>query len=103
MEEIGLIFEFVEQNYRGSNEKKCILKVMEEGNGVDVRNEWPFDTWEELKEECPDFKSLLKMVFVSENWNAGWRDGDRIIYAENVIGHDGLYENIDSRVEWSEV
>lgn len=43
------------------------------------------------------------MVFVSENWNAGWRDGDRIIYAENVIGHDGLYEDIDSRVEWSEV
>lgn len=39
MEEIGLIFEFVEQNYRGSNEKKCILKVMEEGNGVDVRDE----------------------------------------------------------------
>lgn len=74
MEEIGLIFEFVEQNYRGSNEK-----------------------------QCPDFKSLLKMVFVSENWNAGWRDGDRIIYAENVIGHDGLYEDIDSRVEWSEV
>lgn len=103
MEEVGLFIEFVEQKTRGSSDITCFVKVKEEGNGADVRDEWEFDSWDELKEKFPDFKSLLKEIFTSENWEASWRDGDRIIYAEEVIGYEGLYEDIDARVEWNEV
>lgn len=103
MEEIGLIVEFVEQRYRGSNDMVCIVKVTEEGNGVEVKDEWEFDSWEDLKEDYPDFKSLLKEIFTSENWQAGWRQGDRIIFASSVIGHEGLYEDIEEQVAWHEV
>lgn len=102
MEEVGLIVEFVEQNIRGSKDRLCIVKVTESA-GVDVMDEWKFNSWEKLKAEYPDFKSLLKEIFTSDNWRAEWRDGDRVIYAKSIIGHEGLYEDIDSRVEWSEV
>lgn len=102
MEEVGLIVEFVEQNIRGSKDRFCIVKVTESA-GVDVMDEWKFNSWENLKARYPDFKSLLKEIFTSDNWHAGWRGGDRIIYAESISGHEGLYEDIDSRVEWSEV
>jgi hypothetical protein len=103
MEEVGLIIEFVEQKYRGSDDITCIVKVTEEGNGIDVKDEWEFDSWEDLKEEYPDFKSLLKEIFTSENWSASWRGGDRVIFASAVSGHEGLYEDIEEKVEWSEL
>lgn len=102
MEEVGLIVEFVEQNIRGSKDRLCIVKVTE-SSIVDVMDEWKFNSWENLKARYPDFKSLLKEIFTSDNWRAEWRGGDRIIYAESISGHEGLYEDIDSRVEWSEV
>lgn len=102
MEEVGLVIEFVEQKTRGSKNTLCIVKVTEMSI-VEVMDEWKFTSWERLKEKYPDFKSLLKEIFTSDKWHAGWRGGNRIIYAESISGHEGLYEDIDSRVEWSEV
>lgn len=105
MEEVGLIFEFVEQNIRGSKDKLCIVKVTEP-SVVEVMDEWKYKSWENLKQKYPDFKSLLKEVFRSDNWRAEWlkaKGGDRLIYAKSVTGNKGLYEDIDSKVKWSEM
>lgn len=101
MEEIGLIFEFLErtQSYRNSNEilKNCILKITEVGvAGHEVSEELAYDSWESMKEEYPTFKDLLISLFGSDNWNADWRGGNRVLYAEKVIGHEGLYNDIDA-------
>ena len=103
IEEIGLIVEFVEQKVRGSEEVTCIVKVKEIGDGDEFMDEFVFDSWEKMTEKYPTFKSLLKEIFLSENWRADWCDGQRLIYAESVEGHQGLYKNVSAKVKWSEV
>lgn len=104
-EEIGLHFKFLEINLRGEADlkKKCVLKVVEDGIGGDqVAEEWEFDSWEELKEECPTFIDLLAMCFSSEHWCADWRGGNRVLYAESIQGHEGLYDDHTGRLNCDE-
>lgn len=108
MEEIGLHIDFLErkQNYRGESlaEKTyCIVKVTEEGNGHNVVEEWVFSSWEELKEECPTFKDLLAMFFESEHWDAAMHGGNRILYAEEIKGHIGLYDDYEDTLSYDDI
>lgn len=98
-ERVGLIFEFLErkQNYRGDSNKTkplCVLKVTEETNcNIEINKEWTFNSWEDLKEICPTFKDILAMLFKLGQWNADWRHGNRALYAKEIYGHVGLYDD----------
>jgi hypothetical protein len=100
MEEVGLIVEFIEriENFQGVKNKNTkeqfILKVTEEGSDdVIINEEWRFESWAELKEECPTFKDLLVMIHENYHWNSAWRDYDRIIYAKKISGYEGIYND----------
>lgn len=93
MKKVALIVEFIEQNTRGLQDKKCFVKITR-SDDKDLSGIDGFYSWADLKKEFPDFKSLLKAYYVPADWNKGWQ-----IYAEKVLGYEGLYEDIDSCIE----
>lgn len=107
MEELGLHITFEEIKIRGTNDVRCLVRAIEEGTGgIEVQDQIYCKSWEKLKEEFPTFSDILKHFFQTDYWSAGWRDGDRLIYAETVQGHEGLYEHDPLnpvRIEWNEI
>ena len=107
MEEIGLIIFFEEVRKRGENNFSCVVRAIEEGVGeVEVQETIVFDSWSECKEKFPTLKDILIDLFPTSNWNPEWRGGDRLIFIENISGHEGLYDfNEEERVEvdWDEI
>lgn len=113
MEKIGLTIEFIEriQNYQGLNDisKKCIVKVTDHGfqstQPVELSEEWSYKSWDDMLKEYPTFKDLLKSLFKLDYWTvkAYSSDFERVLYAKEIIGYKGLYEDIDSIASSNEV
>ncbi|AQW88972.1 hypothetical protein FDH34_gp473 [Serratia phage BF] len=97
MDSVGLIVVFLEQRVRGSHEIHYVVQVTEEGTcDVHVTDSWSFKSWEDLKETHPTFKSLLYEFFNSCNWAPYVNEKE--IWADEVIGGEGLYDDYDSHV-----
>lgn len=92
-EELGLHLVFQDITVRGSKESKAQVLVTEEGSfGCEVKDTYNFNSWEDMQKEYPTLLDFLHELSYNDNWNAGWRDNDRIFYIETSIGHEGLYK-----------
>lgn len=92
-EEIGLFFTFQEVRLRGETGFLAQVKVVEEGSGDDkVSDTYDFRNWEDMKRKYPTFKDFLAEVFNNANWY-DYNGNDRTIYAEEVKGAEGLYDD----------
>lgn len=107
MEEIGLILIFEEIRKRGDEQFTCVLRAIEEGSGdCEAQETIEKSSWDEFKKEFPTLRDILIELFPTNSWEAGWRDGDRLIFIESIDGHEGLYEyDSTERVEvsWDEL
>jgi hypothetical protein len=99
MEEIGLHIVFEEIKVRGSKNTQYLIRATEEGDGVEVNDTISVDSWEDCKKEYPTLQHILQDFSRSYNWEASWRDNDRMLFVESIQGHEGLYE-FDSSVEY---
>lgn len=92
-EELGLHLVFQDITIRGSKESQAQVVVTEEGlYGCEVKDTYNFSSWEQMQEEYPTLLDFLHELSYNDNWNAGWRDNDRIFFIETSVGHEGLYK-----------
>ena len=92
-EEIGLHLCFYERKIRGSNETVCVLEATEEGrDGFEVNDTIAAKSWKDMKKQYPTLIHILEDFARSDNWEAGWREHDRILYVASMEGHEGLYD-----------
>lgn len=99
MEEVGLHLVFEEIKVRGSKDIQYLIRATEYGNGVDVNDTIDVSSWEDCKKEYPTLQHILQDFSRSVNWDAGWRDNERILFVETVEGNEGLYD-FDAAVEY---
>lgn len=97
MEELELVVEFYEKKIYGEDKSKFIVKAIEECSLAPIADEWEFESAEDLKNNFPTFKSLILEFFNSEHWSYKASEGDdRQITILNVIGNNGLYDDLES-------
>lgn len=97
MEELELVVEFYEKKIYGEDKSKFIVKAIEDCSLAPIADEWEFESAEDLKNRFPTFKSLILEFFNSEHWSYNASEGDdRQITILNVIGNNGLYDDLES-------
>lgn len=97
MEELELVVEFYEKKIYGEDKSKFIVKAIEDCSLAPIADEWEFESAEDLKNLFPTFKSLILEFFNSEHWSYNASEGDdRQITILNVIGNNGLYNDLES-------
>jgi hypothetical protein len=103
MEKIGLFLSFEEIKVRGSENTKFILRATEYGTGdCEVSETLSSTSWEEFKVEFPTLESILSDLFHTTSWSAEWCNNQRILFIEEIEGHEGLYDfNKEEGVEVS--
>lgn len=107
MEEVGLVLSFEETKIRGHDRIFCIMRAIEEGrDGCTSEEILTSESWEKFKEAYPTLKDILIALFPTNSWNAEWRGGNRLLFVNEISGHEGLYhfdENEDTVVYWEDI
>ena len=91
-EELGFLLTFYEAIIPGSTEKRCLVQIVEEGDGMDLIEIDDFQSWDEMKQEFPTLLDYLKALARDSKWDSGWRQYDRIYYIQSITGADALYD-----------
>lgn len=92
-EELGLHLVFQDVTIRGSQDSHAQVIVTEEGiAGCEVKDTYHFESWDDMKEQYPTLLDFLQELSYNDNWNAAWRENDRIFFIETSVGHEGLYD-----------
>lgn len=97
-EEIALSLEFYEKRILGEKETKIALLVTQELNdGGFISEETTYKSLSALKDSLPTFKDVLLDIFTSHKWFDYYSSGrrTRVMFAKEIKGNDGLYEDTD--------